>query len=194
MTKVAVVYHSGFGHTAEVAKAVARGAAGVTGIEAKLIRVEDIDRHWQDLDEADAIIFGAPTYMGSVSAPYKAFMDASSKVWFTQGWKNKIAAGFTNSASQSGDKFNSLVQLHTFAMQHGMIWVGLGLLPGNNSSKGSVTDLNRLGGFIGALAQSNSDQGIEGLQQSDLRTAEHLGKRVALVALQFAGERALVAA
>lgn len=192
--KIAVVYHSGYGHTAEVAKAVARGAAGVEGIDAQLVRVEDIDRHWDDLGAADAIVFGAPTYMGSVSAPFKAFMDASSKVWAGQGWKDKIAAGFTNSASQSGDKFNSLVQLHTFAMQHGMIWVGLDLLPGNNSSKGSAGDLNRLGAFIGAMAQSNADQGVEGMQQSDLRTAEHLGRRVALITLQFAGERALAAA
>jgi len=194
MTKVAVVYHSGYGHTAEVAKAVARGAASVAGIETQLIRVEDIDKHWQDLDEAEAIIFGAPTYMGSVSAPFKAFMDASSKVWFKQGWKDKIAAGFTHSASQSGDKFNSLVQLFTFAMQHGMIWAGLGLMPGNNSSKGSVNDLNRLGGFGGSMTQSSADQGAEAIPQSDLRTAEQLGKRIALVALQFAGERELAAA
>ena len=194
MTTVAVVYHSGYGHTAEIAKAVARGAAGVDGIEARLIRVEDVEKHWQDLDEADAIIFGAPTYMGSVSAPFKAYMDASSKVWFTQGWKDKIAAGFTHSGSQSGDKFNSLVQLHTFAMQHGMIWVGLGLMPGNNSSKGSVNDLNRLGGFGGSMTQSNVDQGADAILRSDLRTAEHLGKRVALVTLQFAGERSLAAA
>lgn len=190
MTKVVVVYHSGYGHTAEQAKAVARGA-GIEGVEAKLVSVTDLEKHWQDLDEADAIIFGAPTYMGSVSAPFKAFMDESSKVWFKQGWKDKIAAGFTNSASQNGDKFNSLVQLFTFAMQHGMVWVGLGLLPGNNSSKGSVNDLNRLGSYGGAMSQANADQGIEGMQQSDLRTAEHLGKRVALIALQFAGERAL---
>lgn len=194
MTRVAIVYHSGYGHTAEVARAVARGAAGVNGIEAKLIRVEDVEKHWQDLDAAEAIILGAPTYMGSVSAQFKAFMDASSKVWFTQGWKDKIAAGFTHSGSQSGDKFNSLVQLFTFAMQHGMIWAGLGLMPGNNSSKGSVNDLNRVGGFGGSMTQSNVDQGAEAIPQSDLKTAEELGKRVALVTLQFAGERAAVAA
>lgn len=194
MTTVAVVYHSGYGHTAEVAKAVARGAAGVGGIAAKLIRVEDIEKHWQELDEADAIIFGAPTYMGSVSAPFKAFMDASSKVWFKQGWKDKIAAGFTHSGSQGGDKYNSITQLFTLAMQHGMIWVGLGLMPGNNSTKGSIADLNRLGSSTGSLTQSNVDQGAEAIPASDLKTAEHLGKRVALVALQFAGERSLATA
>lgn len=189
MSKVAVVYHSGYGHTAEVAKAVARGAAGIAGIDAQLISVTDIDRHWQDLDAADAIIFGTPTYMGGVSAPFKAFMDASSKVWMAQGWKDKIAAGFTHSASQGGDKFNTVTQLFTLAMQHGMIWTGLGLLPGNNSSKGSVNDLNRLGSSTGSLTQSNADQGADAIPPSDLKTAEHLGRRVALITLQFAGAR-----
>ena len=194
MSKVAVVYHSGYGHTAEVAKAVARGAAGIAGIDAQLISVTDIDKHWQDLDAADAIIFGAPTYMGSVSAPFKAFMDASSKVWFAQGWKDKIAAGFTHSGSHGGDKFNSITQIFTLAMQHGMIWIGLGLLPGNNSSKGSANDINRLGSSTGSLTQSNTDQGAEAIPASDLKTAEHLGRRVALITLQFAGEHIAVPA
>lgn len=189
MSKIAVVYHSGYGHTAEVAKAVARGAADIAGIDAKLVSVTDIDRHWQDLDAADAIIFGAPTYMGGVSAPFKAFMDASSQIWFKQGWKDKIAAGFTHSGSQGGDKFNTVTQLFTFAMQHGMVWTGLGLMPGNNSSKGSVNDLNRLGSATGSMTQSNVDQGAEAIPASDLKTAEHLGRRVALLTLQFAGER-----
>lgn len=188
MSKVAVVYHSGYGHTAEVAKAVARGAAGIAGIDAQLISVTDIDKHWYDLDAADAIIFGTPTYMGGVSAPFKAFMDASSKAWLTQTWEDKIAAGFTHSASQGGDKFNTVTQLFTLAMQHGMIWIGLGLLPGNNSSKGSVNDLNRLGSSTGSLTQSGADQGAEAIPASDLKTAEHLGRRVALVTLQFAGQ------
>ena len=194
MSKVAVVYHSGYGHTAEVAKAVARGATGIAGIDAQLISVADIDKHWQDLDAADAIIFGTPTYMGGVSAPFKGFMDASSRVWATQGWKDKIAAGFTHSASQGGDKFNTVTQLFTLAMQHGMIWIGLGLLPGNNSSKGSVNDLNRLGSSTGSLTQSGADQGAEAIPASDLKTAEYLGRRVALVTLQFAGQRIAEAA
>ena len=194
MSKVAVLYHSGYGHTAAVAKAVARGAAGVEGTQAQLISVDDIDRHWDDLKAADAIIFGTPTYMGGVSAQFKAFMDASAKVWFVQGWKDKLAAGFTHSGSQNGDKFNTVTQLFTFAMQHGMMWTGLGLMPGNNTSKGSVSDLNRLGGFSGALTQSNNDQGAEAIPASDLKTAEHLGARVAKVALRMATEREVVAA
>lgn len=194
MSKIAVVYHSGYGHTAAVAKAVAHGAAGADGAQVQLISVADIDKHWDDLKQADALIFGTPTYMGGVSAPFKAFMDASAKVWFAQGWKDKIAAGFTHSGSQNGDKFNTVTQLFTFAMQHGMIWTGLGLMPGNNTSKGSANDLNRLGGFSGALTQSNNDQGAEAIPTSDLKTAEALGARVAHVALRMAHERETVAA
>lgn len=194
MSTVAVVYHSGYGHTAAVAKAVARGAAGVDGIAAQLISVADIDKHWDNLKAADAIIFGAPTYMGGVSAQFKAFMDASAKVWFVQSWKDKIAAGFTHSGSQNGDKFNTITQLFTFAMQHGMIWTSLGLMPGNNTSKGSVNDLNRLGGFSGLLTQSNNDQGAEAIPTSDLKTAEALGARVAQVASRMTHEREAIVA
>jgi multimeric flavodoxin WrbA len=187
MVKIAVVYHSGYGHTARQAQAVADGASGIAGVRAQLVSVEHVEQHWRDLDDADAIIFGAPTYMGSVSAPFKTFMDQSSKTWAGQKWKDKIAAGFTNSASQSGDKLNTLIQLAVFAAQHGMHWVNLGLMPGNNSSQGSPEDLNRLGSYLGAMAQSNSDAAPEiAPTASDLRTAAHLGRRVAQVALGFA--------
>jgi len=179
MSKVAVVYHSGYGHTKKQAEAVAKGSAA-TGAEVTLVAVEDVNDKWDVLEKADAIIFGAPTYMGSLSAQFKTFMDASSKVWFHRGWQDKLAAGFTTSGSQSGDKLAALQQLSVFAAQHGMLWVSLGLLPGNNSSKGSVNDLNRLGSFLGAMAQANSDEGAEiAPPSSDLLTAEHLGRRVA---------------
>ncbi len=178
--KIAIVYHSGYGHTEQQARAVARGTESVPGARPQLIHVKDIESHWKDLEEASAIIFGAPTYMGNVSGDFKSFMDKTSKVWAQGGWRDKVAAGFTNSASQSGDKLNSLLTLAVFAAQHGMTWVNLGLMPGNNSSQGSPDDLNRLGGFMGAMAQSNADQGPDqGPRQSDLKTAEHLGRRVA---------------
>jgi hypothetical protein len=54
-----------------------------------------------------------------------------------------------------------------------------------------LNDLNRLGSSTGALTQSNANQGADAIIGSELKTAEHLGRRVALVTLQFAGERAL---
>lgn len=191
MTKVAIVYHSGYGHTQKQAEAVAEGVARVAGAKALLIPVAEAEARVAELNAADAIVFGSPTYMGSVSGPFKTWMDGTSKVWGK--WNGKLAAGFTNSASQSGDKLNTLMQISVFAAQHGMIWVSLGLMPGNNNSKGSVNDLNRLGSFLGAMAQSNADQGPEhGPIASDLETAKHLGQRVAETAKAYKPTRELV--
>jgi NAD(P)H dehydrogenase (quinone) len=187
---IAVVYHSGFGHTRVQAKAVGRGVDTVAGSTARLVSVDEIDDHWELLDAADAIIFGTPTYMAGPSAPFKAFLDATSARWQEQRWKDKLAAGFTNSAGMNGDKLATLQALSLFAMQHGMVWVGLGLLPGNHTSSGSADDLNRLAGFLGAMAQSNADEPADVVPPvADRRTAEHLGARVAAAALRWHSAR-----
>ena len=189
-TNICIVYHSGFGHTAKQAAAVADGARGVSGAEVSEIPVEDLSEEtspaWEKLDAADAIVFGCPTYMGSPSAGLKQFMEATSGRWMTQTWADKLAAGFTNSGSQNGDKQNTLVGIATFAAQHGMVWINLNLLPGNNSSSGSVEDLNRLGASLGAMAQSNVDESAEVVPpQADLDTARSLGERVAKCAARW---------
>ena len=186
--KVAVIYHSGYGHTASQAAAVAQGSASI-GVQTLLVALDGTEVPWVELAESDALIFGCPTYMGGPSAQFKAFQELTSSKVFGAGflWRNKIAAGFTNSAARSGDKLATLQQLSIFAAQHGMYWVSLGLPPGNNSSTGSEDDLNRLGFFLGAAAQSNADEdaGVAP-PKADLKTAEHLGRRVAELALQLA--------
>jgi multimeric flavodoxin WrbA len=192
ITRVAVVYHSGYGHTAKQAEAVAQGAGSVAGTEVLLISVDEIDQYWERLEGVDAIIFGSPTYMGSASAQFKGFMDSTSRHVFAKGgvWANKIAAGFTNAASRSGDKLATLQQLSIFAAQHGMHWVNLGLPPGHNSSKTTEDMLNRHSFWLGAAAQSDADVSAEfGPPKADLLTAEHLGNRVANVARQMAAGR-----
>lgn len=188
--KVAIVYHSGYGHTARQAEAVAEGARRLDDADVHLLKVEDLTSPdaagWGTLDAADAIIFGAPTYMGTASAAFMAFKDATSKRWMQGAWKNKIAAGFTNSGSWSGDKFNTLMSFVVLAMQHHMVWVGLDLMPGYNNSKGSPDDLNRVGIWLGAGAQSNVDQGPDVAPvKADLDTASHLGERVARAAARW---------
>ncbi|MCQ4046070.1 flavodoxin family protein [Streptantibioticus rubrisoli] len=183
---VAIAYHSGYGHTAVLAEAVRDGAAAA-GATVHLVNVETItDEQWALLDAADAIVFGSPTYMGTASAAFHAFAEASSKRWFTSAWKDKLAAGFTNSASKSGDKLHTLQFFTVLAAQHGMHWVSLGLHPGWNASTASENDLNRLGIFLGAGAQSNNDEGPDAVHKADIATAEHLGRRVADTARTFA--------
>jgi NAD(P)H dehydrogenase (quinone) len=191
---VAVAHHSGHGHTAALAAAVAEGAAAA-GAEVHAIAVDALtEEQWALLDAADAIVFGSPTYMGTASAAFHAFAEETSKRWFTQAWKDKLAAGFTNSGSKSGDKLHTLQFFTVLAAQHGMHWVGLGLLPGWNSSTASEFDLNRLGFFLGAAAQSNVDEGPEAVHKSDLATARELGRRVAGAAQVAVAGRAALAA
>ena len=164
--KVVVVYHSGYGHTIKVAEAVARGAASVEGALIELIEAGEAPQQWETLDDADAIIMGAPTYMGSLSASFKSFMDATSNLQYAEKrWANKVAAGFTYGASRGGDKQNSLVQLMTFAAQHQMHWVNLGLNYGNNRSVTNEEILNRDAYTLGMAAQADMDKGVMSLHR-----------------------------
>ncbi len=185
---VAIAYHSGYGHTARQASAVAAGVDDVPGARADLRDVSVLDDGlWAALAAADAIVFGSPTYLASRSSVFQAFAEASTAVWAVQGRQDKVAAGFTNSAGLNGDKLNTLTGLALFAAQHGMHWVSLGLPPGwLYTTDGRPDDLNRLGSFIGAMAQSPSDAAPEHAPiTADLDTAAHLGRRVAQVAAEL---------
>ena len=177
---ISIVYDSGYGHTARQAEAVAEGARRIAGVDVRLTAVSDGPIPWGTLEMSDAIIFGSPTYNGMLSAKLKQFFeDATKAAWIQLKWRNKVAAGFTNSGAQNGDKLNTLISMALFAAQHGMIWVGLDLMPGNSSSKGSESDLNRMGSWLGAMAQSDNDVGPDAAPiESDLKTAAHLGQRI----------------
>jgi multimeric flavodoxin WrbA len=162
-----------------MAQAVAEGAgAQLVAIDAEGNLPEG---GWETLAAADAIIMGSPTYMGSVSWQFKKFADASSKPWYSQVWKDKVFAGFTNSATMNGDKHSTLHYLFTLAMQHSGIWVGTGMMP-SNSKAAQRNDLNFVGSSSGAMAQTPSDASPAEMLPGDLETARQFGQRVAAVA------------
>jgi NAD(P)H dehydrogenase (quinone) len=192
MTKIAVIYHTTYGHTKLQAEAVLRGAQAVSSITAHLYTTEEAAARMDELDTADAIIFGCPTYMGSMSAGMKSFIEAAAKKWFTHAWKDKIAGAFTNSSSFSGDKLNTLVGLVINAMQHGMIFVSLGMFPSANRPEamsqiaGPGPDAhNRVGSYIGPMSASFQVNPPGAPGQGDLETAELYGRRIAEITLQF---------
>jgi NAD(P)H dehydrogenase (quinone) len=166
MARVTIVYHSGYGHTKLQSEAVYQGAKTVEGIEAVILTTDEATERLDDLDQADAISFGCPTYMGNISASMKQFLEVAAKKWFTLAWKDKVAGAFTNSSSFSGDKLNTLVGLVINAMQHGMIYVGTAMMPAAssrdsmNSEDGPGPDvlnrerisINQIYSFIGAIA------------------------------------------
>ncbi|HCE2133747.1 TPA: flavodoxin family protein [Vibrio parahaemolyticus] len=125
---------------------------------------------FENLLDCDAIIMGSPTYMGGVSAQFKAFADASSEYWSDQLWADKVAAGFTSSSALNGDQSSSLGYLVTLANQHGMYWVGLDLAYGYKDQ-----GLNRLGCQLGVVSESFDGN----VNRTDELSASYLGKRVA---------------
>ena len=189
MAHIAIVYFSGYGHTAKQAEAVAEGVAGVAQVTMLPIdhAGELPEGAWDTLEAADGIVMGSPTYMGAPAWQFKKFADASSKPWFRLAWKDKVAAGFTNSATMNGDKGMTISALVTLAMQHGMIWVGNAIMPAN-SKAATRDDINYLGAFSGLIAQSPSDSTPdEGPRPGDLATARLFGKRVAEVTVKLRG-------
>jgi NAD(P)H dehydrogenase (quinone) len=193
MSRIAIVFHSTYGHTKVQAEAVSRGASSVSGAEVLTLEASEAIGKLDLLDASDAIVFGSPTYMGSVSAKMKELFEASIERWFKLAWKDKVAGGFTNSSCFSGDKFNTLIDIATFAMQHGMIWVGTGLLPpftdeGFRSIHGpGANALNRHGAWFGAMAASFEVEPGQAPPSGDIATAEHYGKRVAELAIRLRG-------
>lgn len=178
MTKIALVYFSNTDVTGRLMRAAGReiekeGKSAIfheiKGSEITQGRFLN-DGLMQELKLCDAIIFGSPTYMGSVSAQFKAFADATSDIWSSQEWAGKVAAGVTSGTGLNGDQGATLQYLITLASQHGMIWLGLDA-PFDDESKG----VNRLGCQLGVTAHS-----LDGtVHESDIKTAKYLARRVA---------------
>jgi NAD(P)H dehydrogenase (quinone) len=170
------------GRTGAVANAVARGVEQVPGTRVDLVAVRECEQCWGLRDQADAIVFGCPTYMGSASAAMKQFMESTFSRFGELRWKDKLAAGFTNSAGLSGDKLFTLQQLAGFAAQHGMTWLTLGQLPGIPDAPDGPVEPNRLSSFLGLMTQSVTGYEDPPTAQSDLDTAEQFGSRIAFAA------------
>jgi multimeric flavodoxin WrbA len=176
MSKITIVYHSGYGHTRKVAEAVAAGSGGtLLAIDADGQLPEG---GWEQLAASAVVVFGTPTYMGGPSWQFKRFADASSKVWFQLGWKNKLAAGFTNSASMNGDKLSTLHYLFTLSQQHGMLWVGTGMMPSNTKAS-TRDDLNYVASSSGLMTTTPADASTDEMVPGDIETAKAFGRRVA---------------
>ena len=171
---VAIVYHSPYGHTEKVAQCIAQGVTQ-SGVKTHLMSIDTID--WDALDQADAIIMGCPTYMGSLTSNLKQFMEQSSKRWLARSWQGKLAAAFTNGGGLSGDKLAVLQQINLFAMQHGMLWTGLPMMPTGRSA----ADLNRMSSFLGLMTQSDNAPAEITPPSGDLETARWFGEHIAQV-------------
>jgi multimeric flavodoxin WrbA len=184
MSKIVIVYHSGYGHSRKIAEAVAStSGAALLAIDAEGNLPEG---GWEQLAAARMIVFGSPTYMGGPSWQFKKFADASSKAWYVRAWKDKLAAAFTNSATLNGDKASTISYFFTLSQQHGMLWVGTGMLP-SNAKASTRDDINNLGGSAGLITATPSDASVDEMVPGDIATAKAFGERLAEVTARVFG-------
>jgi NAD(P)H dehydrogenase (quinone) len=190
MKKLAVIYHSAHGHTGHIASQIREGARSVRGIEAHLLRAEDLVQTPDELLRYDGYLLGAPTYLGGVSSQFKAFMDATGRLWRTQRLQGRLAAGFTVSSLPSGDKQSTLLSMFVFCMQHGMLWVGNPIIPEQHAGVPYEEAANRLGSWSGLMAQASHGAPADAFAPGDIKTARMFGKNFAET-LQRLGEPAV---
>ena len=189
MKRLAVIYHSGHGHTAHIAGHVAEGAGSREGIGVDLLLAQDLAQETHRLCDYDGIIFGSPTYLGGVSGPFKGFMDATGPLWRTQKLKGKLAAGFTVSSLPAGDKQSTLLSMFTFCMQHGMLWLGNPILPEQHGGVPYDEAANRLGSWSGLMAQAGHASPPDAFPPGDIKTARLFGRQFAATLQRLADEQ-----
>ena len=179
MNSLAIIYHSAHGHTAHIARQIAEGARGAATAEVDLLEADAARRDVDRLLAYDGLILGSPTYLGGVSGPFKAFMDATGRLWRTQALKGKLAAGFTVSSLPAGDKQSTLLSMFVFGMQHGMVWVGNPFLPEQHAGVPVDEAVNRLGSWSGLMAQAGHGSAPDAFVAGDLKTARLFGRHFA---------------
>lgn len=188
--KIAIIYHSGYGHTKVVAEHIAQGAKRILPSVCLLTTKEAIEKPTL-LQVADTLVFGSPTYFGNVSAEFKLFMESTGSTWAQQLWKNKLAAGFTNSSSTNGDKLNTLISLSLFAAQHSMLWIPLGLLPKYDEHGKQLPEHNGMASYLGLMTLSNNAHQTF-TEPADLMTAELFGQQIAMATSRLRKQHQLI--
>ncbi|MEU1751905.1 NAD(P)H:quinone oxidoreductase [Micromonospora matsumotoense] len=145
---LAIIYYSATGTVHTLAKAAAEGAekaganvrlrkvaetAPAEAINAKaewaqhIQDTADVDVvSGDDLDWADAALFGTPTRFGNVSSQLKAFIDTLGPLWFHGKLSNKVYSAFTASNTPHGGQESTLLSLSN-VFYH---WGGIIVPPG----------------------------------------------------------------
>jgi NAD(P)H dehydrogenase (quinone) len=196
MAKVAIIYYSATGHVHRLARAIEEGARGA-GAETRLRHVEELapeeaiaeNEGWathreevegdpvaalDDLEWADALVFGSPTRFGNVSAQLKQFMDQAGGLWAEGKLTDKLFSGFTSSQNPHGGQESTLLALYATAYHWGCIVV----TPGYTDERVFPAGGNPYGA-------SSSDDPTD----AELDAARYQGERVANVTARFAGGR-----
>ncbi|MFG2606519.1 NAD(P)H:quinone oxidoreductase [Streptomyces sp. NPDC048514] len=145
---VAIIYYSSTGTIHALAKAAVEGAEKA-GADVRLRKVAETAppqavgarpewaRHLEetadvaevgheDLEWADAVLFGTPTRFGNPASQLRAFIDTTGPLWFQGKLANKVYSAFTASNTMHGGQESTILAL-TNTFYH---WGGIIVPPG----------------------------------------------------------------
>ena len=195
---ILVVYYSVNGHTAEMARHVARGVEEVAGVSARVRTVPRVGTgigeaptvpeqgppyaRNEDLAECDGLILGSPTRFGNMAAPLKHFIDGTASEWYSGILEGKPAAAFTSTASLHGGQESTLLSMMIPLLHHGMLMVGIPY------SEKSLTT-TRGGGTPYGASHHSGWEGDRELDEDEIRLCRALGRRVAMIAKKLGSEQ-----
>jgi NAD(P)H dehydrogenase (quinone) len=161
MVRVLILYDSRSGNTGKMASAALEGVKQVRGVEAKLKKVDDAGL--DDLERADGIIVGSPTYYGLMSGKLKAFFDESVKVHGRLA--GKVGGAFTSSGGAASGAETTLLSILQAMLIHGMIVQGncdrehYGAAALGTPNKRAVESCRELGKRVASLAVKLRQEG-----------------------------------
>lgn len=194
--KINIIFHSIYGHIFKMAEAVAEGAKSVEGAQVKLLQVpetlsDDVIAKMgatdakktfahipiadmPDLEEADGLLFGAPTRYGTMTAQMRAFIDRTGGLWAKGALIGKPGAVFTSSATQHGGQESTILGFHTTLLHHGMIIVGV---PYSEARQMTISEIT--GGSPYGASTIAGGKGERWPTENELAIARFQGKHLA---------------
>lgn len=196
MTDILVLYYSRYGSTARLAEQIARGVNSVDDCNARLRTVPAVSANTEstapsvpddgppyattaDLDECAGLIMGSPTRFGNMAAALKYFLDGTGGNWLSGSLAGKPGAVFTSTSSMHGGQESTLLTMSLPLIHHGMLIVGVPY------SESALTETTTGGTPYGA-SHLATEQSLTMPSEHESRIAQHLGKRVAEIALKLA--------
>jgi len=202
--KVKTVFYSMYGHIYRMAEAEAEGAREVEGADAELLQVPELVpddvleksgakkareafahipvAKPDDLADADAIIFGAPTRFGNMCAQMRNFLDQTGGLWAQNALVGKVGSVFTSTGTQHGGQETTIISFHTTLLHHGMVIVGL---PYTERRQFTLDEISG-GSPYGATTIAAPD-GSRMPSENELAMARFQGRHVATIAKKLAG-------
>ena len=201
-TKIQVVFYSMYGHIYKMAEEIAAGAREVKDTEVTLLQVPELVpddvleksgakaarapfakvpfARPDQLAEADAIIFGAPTRFGNMPAQMRNFLDQTGGLWMKGALIGKVGSVFTSSATQHGGQESTILSFHTTLLHQGMVIVGV---PYSEQRQMTISEISG-GSPYGASTITGGD-GSRQPSANELAIARFQGRHVATIAAQL---------